>query len=174
MVAALVFVLGVGALVGAAQSGDLRTSFETFLDKHVTHTVPVGEAAEVKGSDTRPQLSIVAGAPRPVTARPGSGKVAEGNRLWGVPFRVENLSAGVGLMPPWLTSATVRDDNRSYPVSGHTIRQGRLLPTNQPLAAGQTLSGHLVFELPRASTIEKVSMTIQGKSARWKVIAGPE
>lgn len=172
VVAALVFVLGVAAMVGAAQTGNLRTSFESFLDKHVTHTVPVGRAAEIKGSDTRPHLSVVAGRPRPVAARPGAGKVAGGNQLWGVPFRVQNLSRGVGLMPPWLTSATVRDEDRAYVVSGHAIRQGRLLPTSQPLAAGQTLSGYLVFELPRTSTIEKVRLTIQGKSAQWKVVTG--
>jgi hypothetical protein len=172
VLAALVFVLGVGALVGAVQTNGLRTSFETFMDKHVTPTVVVGEAAEIEGSDTRPRMSIVAGAPRPVTPRPGTGKVAGGNQLWGVLFRVENLSTGVGLMPPWLSSAHVRDGSRDYTVSGHAIRQGRPLPTNQPLAPGQTLTGYLVFELPHASTIERVRMTIRGETARWKVIAG--
>ncbi|HET7350649.1 MAG TPA: nuclease-related domain-containing protein [Marmoricola sp.] len=171
MVVAVAFVLSAGAVVGAARTGDLRGSVEGFLDRHVTHTVPVGQAAEIAGSSTRPHLRIVAGAPRPVTARPGAGTVAPGSRLWGVPFRVQNLSTGVGLMPPWLSGATVRDDLRTYPVSGHAVREGRLLPTHRPMAAGQTLSGFLVFELPRGRTIEKVQLTVQGTSARWRVVA---
>jgi hypothetical protein len=168
-VVAVAVVLSAGAVVGAARTGDLRGSVEGFLDRHVTHTVPVGQAAEIGGSKTRPHLRIVAGAPRPVTARPGAGMVRPGSRLWGVPFRVQNLSSGVGLMPPWLSSATVRDDLRTYTVSGHAVREGRLLPTHRPMAAGQTLSGFLVFELPRGRTIEKVQLTVQGKSARWRV-----
>ena len=170
-VVATAFVLSAAAVVDAARTGELRGSVEGFLDRHVTHTVPVGEAAEIAGSRTRPRLRIVAGTPRPVTARPGSGTVAPGSRLWGVPFRVQNLSTGVGLMPPWLSRATVRDDLRTYPVSGHAVREGRLLPTHRPMAAGQTLSGFLVFELPRGRRIEKVQLTVQGKSARWKVVA---
>jgi hypothetical protein len=170
-VVAIAFVLSAGAVVGAARTGELRGSVEVFLDRHVTHTVPVGRAAEIAGSKTRPHLRIVAGAPRPVTARPGAGTVAPGSRLWGVPVRVQNLSQGVGLMPPWLSSATVRDEVRTYPVSGHTVREGRLLPTHQPMAAGQTLFGFLVFELPRGRSIERVQLTVQGKSARWRVAA---
>ena len=171
---AIAFVLSAGAVVGAARTGDLRGSVEGFLDRHVTHTVPVGQAAEIAGSKTRPHLRIVAGTPRPVTARPGAGTVASGSRLWGVPVRVQNLSQGVGLMPPWLSSATVRDELRTYPVSGHTVREGRLLPTHQPMAADQTLSGFLVFELPRGRWIERVQLTVQDESARWRVAAPQE
>jgi hypothetical protein len=139
----------------------------------VDSTTHVGTAVSVKGTDTRPDVTLLAGSP--VNARATGGfRPAKGQHLVAVPLRLTN--GGLVRWDPAIGASTTAVDDRGTTVAAATDVPGlkglTLLPGQAKVAPGEAVTGSVVFPVTDGHTLETVSFGLAGPTGdvvTWQV-----
>ncbi len=168
------------AVVGLAGFGGFRAgTFDGFPDRvtsqFVTATpgppVAAGTALTLAGSDSLPELEVTQTRAQTVQPNRASQGPQKGKRLWGVHLQVRNRGT-TPLPSPLPLHATVVDDRSVLHVVAKRVTsldKGRMLAMDRPVPAGKSVSGYVVFELPRGTQIAEVRVQAGSGTARWKL-----
>ena len=130
--------------------------------------VQLGESATVDGTECTARLRVT--ALRVVNTRPvaGAQRPLPGNRLVAVDVRIQNLGDRPWSLSSSGTSMSVVDAaGERYPWSApRRIVAGRVLPPKSVVRPQQEIEGWVVFELPKRSSVEEVSLKTGAGTAR--------
>ena len=148
MAAIVVGVLTVGGVVLQQPIGNAVGSVKALF----TERAPArfGEQVNVGKTLYHPRLRLHAGHPVPV---PGRAEVA-------IPFRVRNTGDVAWVLEAADLVMLDRVGISHSAKAGPPIPQGAVLRASTPVAAGTTVAGFLLFDLPQGQTVKELRLTL--------------
>lgn len=171
--ATLVLIL-VGVRFLATHADDIADGFVghgAAGDTHGGHHL--GQRVTLPAAAHRPPLTITADRAGRVHRVGTTPFLLDGNRFFGVRLTIHNTGKRPWVSEPGTTYQVV--DASDLPHSGGTdigIREGRVLTDPIRIAAGQTIRGYVVFQLPVDEPVTGVSVTVgpgEPSTETWRV-----
>lgn len=137
------------------------------------HLRALGASQALPAATGRPPLRVSATSVRTVHRIGTSPYLVDGNRFFGVRFKIVNQGKRVWVSQPG-TTYQVAGESVS-PHSGGSairIREGRVLPDPIRLPPGHHVTGYVVFQVPMGQPITSVSLSVgpgKSKTVSWRI-----